>query len=288
MSIFTRQHRAARAATAAVRWREVPATEASAHSTAVDDIYGRRLDGLTLTGVLSAEEAARGVEGLEAHRADRRPAVFGSMLGMPLAELPGEGGPSGDRTPYHDDAEWTRAAITDAFGFDLHARVAGALRPLAGGREVAHSFDGDRAYSAGNVRWYDPGRGGLTAHVGNEFTTHSDWTTAQLRTTIRTQDHFSWFLILQPPESGGALSVYDLLYETHVPAQPTYTERGRDDSDFDDRPALKVAPAPGDLVLFGGGWRWHRIDQVTGTRPRITYGGFAGPRLDDAELHLWF
>lgn len=288
MPMITRQGPNRDAPSAPLRWLDLPADEAGAHPTVVDDIHARRLDGLTLSGVLSTDEAACGVEGLERDVEDRRPAVFGSMLGMPLAELPQEGGPTGDRTSYHDDARRSRQTCADAFGFDLHDRVAEALRPLAGGREVTHSHDGDRAYSAGNVRWYEPGRGGLTAHVGNEFATHGDWTTEQLRTTVRTRDHYSWFVILQPPEDGGALSVYHLLHETHIPAQPDYTEHGRNDSDFDALPALRVAPAAGALVLFGGGWRWHRIDPVRGARPRVTYGGFAGLRHDDAALHLWF
>ena len=61
----------------------------------------------------------------------------------------------------------------------------------------------------------------------------------------------------------------------------------RDDSHFDDLPCLRLAPGPGDLILFGGGWRWHRVDELTGTVERITYGGFCAPAADDSEIHFW-
>jgi hypothetical protein len=61
----------------------------------------------------------------------------------------------------------------------------------------------------------------------------------------------------------------------------------RDDSRFDNMPALHLDPAPGDLIIFGGGWRWHRVEPLTGTRARVTYGGFCAPSIDGDRLDFW-
>jgi hypothetical protein len=258
------------------------------HPGVVERIKTRQLDGITVDGVFTPQECAAAVERLERFHDDRMPSMFGTMLGLPLANMAIVADDPEDLSLYYDDAERSRAAYLDAFGFDPHRRVAEVLEPMCDGLSVGYPTDGDRAYSAGNIRWYEPGAGHLKAHVGNEFRTHSDAVSAQLRSTTRTVDHFSWFVILQAPESGGALSVYDLLFETHSPADPDYGEMGRDDSDFDDLPAKRVAPAAGGMVFFGGGWRWHRVDPISGALPRITYGGFAGPSLDGTSLNLWF
>lgn len=271
-----------------LRWIEMEADETPRHPDVMDRIMARELDGITVEGVFTPEECDRAIKHLERWKDERMPAMFGSMLGMPLANVPLITDDPDDITPYFDDAERSRAMYRAAFGADPHDRVASVLRPLCGGRTVGCPTDGDRAYSAGNVRWYEPDSPHLAAHVGNEFKTHSDAAAAQLRSTTRTIDHFSWFVVLQTPEVGGALSVYDLLFESHTPADPDYGVMGRDDSDFDQLPARRVAPRQGGMVFFGGGWRWHRVDPIGGDRQRVTYGGFAGPTLDRTRLNLWF
>jgi hypothetical protein len=117
---------------------------------------------------------------------------------------------------------------------------------------------------------------------------HDDVSMAHLRTTTTTRDHLSWFLVLQAPDGGGELSVFDREFEGHAPRDAAWGEGGRDDVDFDALPARRIPPRVGDLVVFGGGWRWHRVEDVRGTRPRVTYGGFGGLSTDGRCLHVWF
>jgi hypothetical protein len=271
-----------------LRWVDLDAADASAHPTILGDIAARRLDGMTVTGIFTADEAARAVARLEALHDERYPGIFGSILGTSLADLSRISADPHDRGPYLDEAAITADRMVDAFGFDPFARLAGILTPMAGGLTVTTPQEGGRPYPPANVRWMEPGGGGLPAHVGNEFQVHSDGATDHLRKVTHVLDHYSWFIILQTPTDGGALSVFDLLYETHTPDPDQWGTTGRADDAFDRVPALRLAPPAGTLVMFGGGWRWHRVDKVGGTRPRITYGGFAGPSTDGRELHLWF
>lgn len=269
-------------------WIDLAVEDAVQHPTALADIAARRLDGITVSGVFTADESARAVERLERHRDDMGPAIFGTMLGVSLADLHTLTDDPHDRSAYLDDAEHHRVRHREAFGFDPATCVAAALAPMASGLTVTTPTEGGRSYPAANLRWMEPGGGGLPAHVGNEFQLQKDPSTEHLRQVTRIRDHYSWFVVLQTPEVGGALSVFHRLYESHGPSDGEWGVTGRSDDQFDQIPAKRLLPEPGSLVIFGGGWRWHRVDRIGGGRPRVTYGGFAGPSTDGRELHLWF
>lgn len=270
-----------------LRWIDTAGSATADHPTAIGDIFARRLDGLTITDVFTRNEISLALDRLASHPNERTGSMFGTMLGMSLAEIAGHANP-GDRTAYLDSVERCRAIYHEAFGFDPHERVAAVVSPLTGGLVVEPPVEGGRSYNPGNVRWFEPGRGGLPAHVGNEFQMHGDVSMAHLRTTTVTLDHLSWFVVLQAPDSGGELSVFDRVVGSHAAADPRWAEHGRDDAEFGLLPARRMALVPGEMVVFGGGWRWHRVEEVRGQRPRITYGGFAGPSIDGRSLHVWF
>jgi hypothetical protein len=270
-----------------LNWIDLDAADAAAHPSAMADIAARRLDGITVTGVLDPDECERAIAGLERHCDEQVEAIFGSMLGMSLANLAQRSGDPHDRSPYFDDAERVMEIYQEAFGHDPFDRVGEVMSKLAGGVAVGPPKESGRQYLAGNVRWMHAGGRGLPAHVGNEFQLANP-AHEHLERVARVQDHYSWFVILQPPEEGGALAVFDLIYETHVPTDTSWRSVGRDDEDFDHLPARRIAPEAGALVLFGGGWRWHRVDRIPSGRPRVTYGGFAGPSSDGTAIHSWF
>jgi hypothetical protein len=271
-----------------LRWLELDADEALGHPTVVADLLARSLDGVTVRGVLTPEQSAAAVADLERDPTGRCWAMFGSMLGRPLPEHRGPiDGPDG-RMAYLDGAAAARGRYREAFGFDPFERVAATVERLSGGIPLQVPAEDGRSYNPGNIRWYEPGSCGLPAHVGNEFAMHDDPSMAHLRTVTSTRDFLSWLVVLQPPDVGGALRVYPLEHEAHEPADPVWDDRGRDDTDFDDRPSLAVAPGAGDLVVFVGGWRWHRVDRIGPGRARITYGGFIGVRHDGSALNSWF
>lgn len=267
-------------------WIDLGIADIDRHPEVLADIAHRRLDGVTVSGVFTADECARAVQGLEHHADERTPAMFGEMLGMSLANVAQHSGRPDDRTAYLDDAERVAGRFREAFGFEPFERACATMSALGGGIAVAAPQEGGRPYLPGNVRWMEPHGRALPAHVGNEFQL-GNLAYSHLETVTRIRDHYSWFVVIQEPEAGGALSVYDLLFESHQPAN-TWGEHGRDDTEFDRLPARSVGPDVGTLVLFGGGWRWHRVEPIGGTRPRMTYGGFAGHSTDGAELHCWF
>jgi len=96
----------------------------------------------------------------------------------------------------------------------------------------------------------------------------------------------SWFLTLQPPESGGELILYGLWGSD--PEPPMLPSRFVD-TDALERDYLKehVALEQGDLVIFDSGHFVHRVTPVRGATPRLTLGGFMTLSRDRRALAFW-
>ena len=265
-------------------WSELPADQLGAQPGLLDDLLDGRRDGVTITGVVTPDEAATAVEGLQrVSEDDRRDHPFGWLLGMSIGMIGGDT----DRTPYIADAARVRPLINEAFGFDPQERLAERLAPISGGRRLVAASEKGAAYNPGQVRWWVPGRGGLPAHVGNEFRTQLEHGAMQhLLSTTSVFNHLSYFLVLQRASEGGELRVYDLTF-TENQGRSDWGEGFPDDSWIASVPSCTINPGPGDLVLFGGGWRWHRVEPNWGTVPRVTYGGFAAASIAGTELHFW-
>jgi hypothetical protein len=264
---------------------EIDAVECASHRGEVERILSQQTDGMTIAGIMSPEEIEAGLANLEPYFADRIGFVFGFMLGMPLNLI---GDESRDLEPFFEDTEKCRQIYATAFGFDLHERIVERITPLFPSVPLVPPAEDGRQYNPGNLRWWEPGRGGLPAHAGNEFVHQvGKGAMAHLLSVTDVIDHLSYFLVLQRPSQGGALSVYHLLQRDYATHDTGWADAGRDDHWFDHQPCTVIDPPPGSMVLFGGGWRWHRVDPIFGDSPRITYGGFAAPSHDRSEFHFW-
>jgi hapalindole-type alkaloid chlorinase len=105
-------------------------------------------------------------------------------------------------------------------------------------------------------------------------------------------DQLSFYFMLQKPEQGGELSLFDLewqegqskasLYENHdvrlpdISVHTIYKEE-----------AQIIDPQPGDLVIFAAGQIWHRVEEVLGNKERMTLGGFAAYSYDKLTVYHW-
>jgi hypothetical protein len=266
-----------------VRWRTVRADELDRHPDLIARLRRGEFDGLTVQGVYPPDVATRAAGNVAAYLSLGTPVVFGAALGRPLLQ---DG--VADTTWHLDDAERVKPVYEELFGFDPHERLGAVLAPALGGLAWSTPVEGGRPYNPGNIRHMEVGGGGLAAHAGNEFlVSTADGASRHLLATTQAIDHMSYFVMLQPAEEGGELSVFERLWED--PA-----ERGEDaavpllnDHEFDGVPHLAVTPAPGDLILFNAGRRYHRVEEIRGTVPRITYGGFTAPSHGGTALHCW-
>lgn len=270
-----------------LRWIDTDLAGASQHGEALGAILRRELDGATVRDVFDADTVDRALRTLESEAAAMSPVLFGRVLGRPLAEHRAQGD---DDTleDYLRQSDRCRGLYRAAFGFDPHERIAEVLSSLAGGTEVRPPSVGGTEYNPGAVRWYEGGGGGLPAHVENEFEMHADASMQHLREVVDTHDHLSFFVVLQRPTEGGALTLYDVIDGGDPPEVDPWVEDGRDDAPLDSLVLTSIDPPVGALVVFGGGWRWHRVDPVAGPRPRVTYGAFGAPFRSGEGIAVWF
>ncbi len=271
----------------ALGWIDTDRAGAGRHGDALGAILRRELDGVTVHDVLDADAVGGVLRALESEPAAMSPVLFGQVIGRPLAEHRAQG--EGDSLEdYLRQADRCRRLIRQAFGFDPHERIADVLSALGGGVEVRPpSLDG-AGYNPGSVRWYEGGGGGLPAHVENEFEMHADASMQHLRQVVDTRDHLSFFVVLQRPTAGGALTLYDAVDGDRLPRVDPWVEDGRDDAPLDPLVLTTLDPPVGAMVVFGGGWRWHRVDPVTGPRARVTYGAFGARFRDGDGIAVWF
>jgi hypothetical protein len=265
-----------------VRWRSIPAHRLAEEPAILEDMRADAFDGLTVRGVFTPEEAGQAAGGVARHLEMGTPVVFGAALGRPLLQ---DG--LADTSAHRDDAERVRPVYEALFGFDPHERLGSVLAPALGGRAWSTPVEAGRPYNPGNIRHMEVGGGGLAAHAGNEFlVSTADGASRHLLATTHAIDHFSYFVMLQPAEVGGELSVFERLW--HEPAgEDADGVPLRNNDEFDTVPHIAVTPGPGDLVIFNAGRRFHRVEQIGGSVPRITYGGFTAPSRDGTAMHCW-
>lgn len=279
-----------------IRWLDIDASETPDHPGLVEQLLAVEFDGMVVRGVFPLDAVARALEYFGSLTDAWHDQHFGAMLGRPLNL---GGSESQDRTPFLDDTDRCRPLYREAFGFDPHERLAEVLSPMMGSMGIGTPIEDGRAYNPGNVRRYLPGYGGLRVHAGNDFLAMvGEGAMSHIRVTTKVHDHLSYFVVLQPPERGGGLSVFERLWVEGRPEgevedlsaqdpSSSYSVGLRNDPAFDPIPRLVLSPGPGDLILFGGGRRFHRVDPIEGSIPRITYGGFAAPSADGTVLHFW-
>lgn len=144
--------------------------------------------------------------------------------------------------------------------------------------------------AAGTFRFFEPGLGGLFVHCGYLFQTQSPFYYQTVEPMALT-GQLSYFLVIQNPEEGGALTIYDMLWpdvtEKDTPTENDYVIKNGEKLYLKDVRSFSVKPLPGDVLIFAGGPIWHRVENVEGKKPRITLGGFLNFSEDGKTVFYW-
>jgi hypothetical protein len=212
--------------------------------------------------VLEAAACERWVDGVYASRADWTPCFEGVQftLGRAYYAHLEEG---------QADAYFANAGASDA----LVERAVPGLQARAG--EILTSLVG--APVARRAGWCGPGLHifpageWLSAHGGD---VHFDTEGLRPHELAARAPALSVILMLQPPQRGGGLRVWDALYD------------GEDEVDAPGAiPSTTVEYAAGDLVVIDS-YRLHQIQPFAGPRDRISLT--AHLCFDGARWHTWF
>lgn len=151
----------------------------------------------------------------------------------------------------------------------------------------------DFEWGWGTLRNCPAGQGGMWAHCGNLFEGEYNFF-HKMKEGLLTLNQLSYFMVMQAPEQGGELALYDLEYKQAnkrlMIKAGTTLPIGVDKKPIDMRNVGKMDLdlKAGDMLFFAGGEIWHRVNPVGGTIDRITYGGFIGYDKDNNNTYyIW-
>jgi len=183
---------------------------------------------------------------------------------------------------------------TAQFGLDIQQKFTEILTLLNEGHP-AHVFalDQSAAYLPYTFRIIVPQKNHINLHADNLFSLLAPEFYAPLKQVADVHNQLSFFTVLQKPEQGGELSLYNAAYDvakdfniekqTIVLENGTHLHAGKADEVYRHKFNLQ----PGDLILFAGGQLYHRIEEVYGTKHRITLGGFLGYSTSNSDTYYW-
>ena len=180
-----------------------------------------------------------------------------------------------------------RAELNDIFESNFEARIETVFSNLSGGRTVELARENpDRTYVLATIRILHPHKNGLAAHTGNALTESYD-AHEHLQSIVKLTNSLSYFIIIDKPERGGKLVLYDLLWEQTTADQKKLFATARVDKFLSNYRQRSFAPEIGDMILFNGGRIWPGVSNIQGNKIRITIGGFMGISKDDLQVFYW-
>lgn len=150
----------------------------------------------------------------------------------------------------------------------------------------------EKEVAPGTFRIFHPNKGGLHVHCGNLFQAQSMFYYSLIKNDIDMNDQLSYFVVLQQSEQGGELTIYDMLWKNvkhkESPENNEFVIDNKGNRLYvDTLKSFAVKPKAGDILVFSGGPIWHRVEDIKGENPRITFGGFLNFSKDNKALYYW-
>ncbi|GGA11530.1 2OG-Fe(II) oxygenase [Okeania sp. KiyG1] len=258
------------------KWITTDINSLGNYSDGINQIYQGNIDGIHIKQVFSLTEMEVVKENLTQKQASFKHLLstqkYGKLLG---AILPASGN---DRSEYFQDAVLLRKVLKEVFeppGYE--ATIKSVFTKLSNNRKVAPAHQNGNIYSPALVRFTYPNQGGISLHKGNEFIDMEGF--EGLHKIVKLKDCLSYFLVIDPPEAGGELILYDGL-----PAELTTPKK---ELDLENCQQRRYHPQAGDLTIFHGACIWHAISEVKGNKIRYSIGGFVGLSHEDDTIYYW-
>lgn len=264
------------------------AADLSLHSSAIDDMQSGALDGVVIEGLIPKEEVAQLTARFKAlvqtapFNQLYYPAPFGHVFGTTLMES--------DLDGYFHKSTIARAAFEQLFQHRFEATVLGTLSKLSKNYAIYPTvYRQDAIFSTASIRILEPGFDSLEAHIHQEFPMYFPSYQA-VNTQLDLSTELSYYILLQKPESGGALVLYDLQWK-NTPAEMLQTNvflTGVRSEDLEQYDQMLVSLDEGDAIVFPANRIWHKVAAVTGKeRERITIGGFLAKAREAQEYRIF-
>ncbi len=276
----------------------VKVEELSAYPDGLSDIQTGKTHGFLIRGVFSADEADKLVEEFYKVDDDRfEHNKNGRNIPKPFASVSLNSEPGGEIDPYFAAAGAFWDNFPEKFGIDFSDRVKKVFEKISGGRPVGVPQEPNKniSFSPAQMREMYAGKGGIYVHCGKYFRDRFSSFYTYLKDVSIVDEQISYFVMLQPPDSGGELTVYDILYNNVKQKNEEWDNKIviADDGtaiDLEDPKGVrrrKLRPGKGDMIVFDGGNIWHRVEDPEGSKNRVTAGGFMTFSHDNSKVYFW-
>lgn len=283
-------------------YRLVDSSNLADYTHAIEDMYARKLDGLLVKNALSEATCDAIIAKMnKTPEKDRSSISVGWCFPTVFAPLVQEAFRKGDLGGAEKMREYfqnCKAIVEDSesyFGAPVTELIETWLGKFSGGKkfDVPVGYDGKGSYAHTTFRSYYPkGVAYVSIHCGNYFQTVWQEFYQHLEEQVDVYDQLSYFFLLEAPESGGELSLFDFEWELGQGKKNNHENEevmlpGGKTLQVKERQKMMIRPQKGDLVLFAGGRIWHSVEHVYGKRPRITLAGFLGHRQGKQSYMYW-
>jgi len=193
---------------------------------------------------------------------------------------------------YYDKCSNFRTDFGKNFGVDAAEKIQTAFETISGGRpvKVPPGVTGTGQYPFVTFRDLNPDTGEMTLHCGLYFYELFPDFYKHLHTIVADDNQLSFFTMLQKPEAGGELTIFDVTRTKAVKKLNDLQLESKSGELLDIENNVDNMPLQidnGDLLIFDGGTIWHRVELVKGNKHRITLGGFIGFTKDGNEIYYW-
>ncbi len=188
--------------------------------------------------------------------------------------------------------------FSSVYEFDLPKKISAIFSKLNPDKEhrMAHGFDNKGCYVPGTFRVQHPDNVTINLHCGNQFIQMFPKYYEHLSSKVDVMDQLSYFIMLQEPDEGGRLILYDVSWNDAQDCDTVTNSIIMLDGKtipLDVSSAIKSSTLEirnGDLLIFSGGQIWHSVEQVRGNTERVTFGGFIGfgsSPTNNNRFYLW-
>lgn len=183
------------------------------------------------------------------------------------------------------------------YGVDVHEKFFSFLQSIHPNVKVEIPPGKENGYyQPTTFRSLPPDETVMFAHCENQLRELFDAHCAYLSEMTDIYDSLSFFVMLQEPEQGGRLVLYNVDWDRAKKGGASRTnsvelvtgERINLDAKGSSIENVKIDMKAGDLILFPGGQVWHSVEPVSGSTNRVTFGGFLSKGKKDADtLFVW-
>ncbi len=258
----------------------------------IDDVKHRKIDGFVTTEVFSKEEVNKILSWVE--KADHKYFTQGStgwLFPAPFAIITDTDEKLND---YFNKLSHFHSYIAESGMTWFTERLHQFFEKCGSNFQMKVPLNKvvNKGVAPGNIRIFDPLKGGIPVHCGNYFQWRHTHFWSLLEDGIDMNDQLSFFVLLQNAKQGGELTIYDMLWD-NVKQKPEVENDEAVINDAGETISLKdirhftVKPQPGDILIFAGGPIWHRVENIRGEIPRMTFGGFINFSKDNTKCYYW-